>query len=74
MKSQRDKLLTMKKEAREKQLRLDVKAQPKRPASARAARIAMQGTETNDNVEDDEKKMAMRRAIADKLKREVIGN
>ena len=64
----------MKKEAREKQLGLDVQAQPKRPASAKAARSAMKGGDMPVTSEEDEKKMAMRRAIADKLKREVIKN
>ena len=61
----------MKKEAREKQLGSELKSQPKRPQSARAARSAMQN-ELSAKAED-EKKMAMRRAIADKLKQEVIG-
>ena len=74
LKEQRDKLLVMKKEAREKHLGVEVQSQPKRPASARAARSAMKGGDMPATSDEDEKKMAMRRAIADKLKREVIKN
>ena len=71
LKEQRDKLLALKKQQREKQLNTAEKT-TKRPSSARAARIAMQATPPAQ-TQEDEKKMAMRRAIADKLKMEVIG-
>ena len=73
LQQQRDKLLAMKKETREKQLGAAAKSQPQRPQSARAARSAMKnGPETAGNKED-QKKMAMRKAIAEKLREEVIG-
>lgn len=75
LKQQRDKLLAMKKQQREKQLVTAEKANPKRPQSARAARKAMEtsGVGPSSQTEEDQKKMAMRKAIADKLKMEVIG-
>jgi hypothetical protein len=74
LREQRDKLLAMKKEAREKQLGVEASKKPQRPQSARAARAAMSGNEGNEKSADDEKKMAMRRAIAARLKEEVIGD
>ena len=41
LKQQREKLLKMKQEEREKQLQTAVKANPRRPQSARAARAAL---------------------------------
>lgn len=67
----------MKKEAREKQLKDAERLQSARPMSARAARSAMSqkpvvaAPQPSTNPED-EKKMAMRRAIAEKLRQEVI--
>ena len=72
LKEQRDKLLSMKKQQREKQLNIAEKTS-KRPSSARAARKAMEMQQPAPPSEEDEKKMAMRKAIADKLKLEVIG-
>lgn len=77
LRQQRDKLLSMKKEAREKQL-LDAEQTQgsKRPVSARAARIAMRDQPAAASSEvsaENERKLAMRRAIAEKLREEVIG-
>ena len=64
----------MKKQAREKQLGAASSQQPGRPQSARAARSAMTAQGAGDGTEDDDaKKLQMRRAIADRLKQEVIG-
>lgn len=77
LRQQRDKLLAMKKEAREKQLKDAERLQSARPMSARAARSAMSqkpnlaAPPPSTNPEDD-KKLAMRRAIAEKLRQEVI--
>lgn len=75
LRQQRDKLLAMKKEAREKQLKDAERSAPKRPMSARAARSALTKPPALPTAEqiEDEKKMAMRRAIADKLREEVVG-
>lgn len=76
LRQQRDKLLAMKKETREKQLQDAERSQgSKRPVSARAARSAMNdrpAEQTAASAEND-RKMAMRRAIAEKLREEVIG-
>lgn len=73
LRDQRDKLLAMKKEAREKQLGTAEKEGPARPQSARAARAAMKDQTSGGQQTEDEKKLAMRRAIAEKLRAEVIG-
>jgi len=77
LRQQRDKLLLMKKDAREKQLVEAERTQQgsKRPVSARAARSAMRdGPEEQSQASaENERKMAMRRAIAEKLREEVIG-
>jgi hypothetical protein len=77
LRQQRDKLLAMKKEAREKQLQDAEQSQhgSKRPVSARVARSAMQDDSPEKSKEsaENEKKMAMRRAIAEKLREEVVG-
>jgi len=75
LRQQRDKLLAMKKEAREKQLHEAERDHGShRPVSARAARSALQAPaqQSPDTAEND-KKMAMRKAIAEKLRQEVIG-
>jgi len=72
LRSQRDKLLAMKKIEREKQLTLAEKNVMKtRPKSARAARSAMRGSSTRHTI--DPKTLEVRRALAEKLKQEVIG-
>lgn len=75
---QRDKLLAMKKKEREKQLLKAERMQPQRPMSARAARSAL--SKSNETMKapaqsspEDERKLAMRRAIADRIKAEVMG-
>ncbi|KAK3747134.1 hypothetical protein QZH41_015122 [Actinostola sp. cb2023] len=77
LKLQRDKLLQMKKQQREKNLVKFTEDQPKtRPMSARAARRATAGEHSglapSAASPPDDKKLAMRRALADVLKREVI--
>lgn len=74
LREQRDKLLTMKKQAREKQLGETTSQRPQRPQSAHAARSAMAGKADSTKSAEDEKKIAMRKAIAAKLKAEVIGD
>ena len=72
LKAQRDKLLAMKKAEREKQLEDVEKSQIKsRPKSAKAARSALGGRST---PKVDPKTLEARRALAEKLKAEVIGN
>lgn len=76
LKQQRDKLLEMKKKEREKQLLAAEKSQPKRPMSAGMAKSAMQEGPSNESDKlspEEEKKMAMRKAIADRLKAEMLG-
>jgi len=73
LRQQRDRLLAMKKEAREKQLREAERGRAsQRPVSARAARSALQHHQSAGDADTD-KKMAMRKAIAEKLRQEVIG-
>ena len=74
LRRQRDKLLAMKKDAREKQLRFAEREHAsQRPVSARAARSALQAPPAAAaHTPDDCKKMAMRKAIAEKLRQEVI--
>jgi len=76
LRQQRDKLLAMKKEAREKQLREAERDRGShRPVSARAARSALQGSSAQQSLHtaENDKKMAMRKAIAEKLRQEVVG-
>ena len=74
-KEQREKLLARKKEEREKLLLRAENDGPKRPCSARAARKAIdEPRETSAQSKEDEKKMQMKRAIAEKLRQEVINN
>lgn len=71
LKAQRDKLLSMKRAEREKQLILAEASQGKtRPKSARAARTAL-GASSRRQI--DPKTLEIRKALADKLKKEVIG-
>lgn len=77
LKQQRDKLLALKRQEREKSLAKYTEQQPKaRPTSARAARRVTAGEQVDSaaskSSEDDAKKLAMRRALAECLKREVI--
>lgn len=75
LKQQRDKLVEMKKKEREKQLLSAEQIQPQRPVSARNARSALQGGQDAKKVDpEEEKKLAMRKAIANRLKSELLGN
>eukprot|EP00057_Strongylocentrotus_purpuratus_P030842 XP_782861.1 PREDICTED: cilia- and flagella-associated protein 36 [Strongylocentrotus purpuratus] len=73
LKQQRDMLIAKKKSAREKSLDVYEQSQSAqaRPKSSRAARQATQGDVKMD-VKVDEKKLAMRKALAECLKNEVI--
>ena len=75
LKQQRDRLIEMKQKEREKQLLSAEKQNPKqRPSSARAARsVLKQGGAGPNAPKADDKQLAMRRAIANRLKEEVIG-
>ncbi len=74
LKQQRDKLLAMKKEAREKQL-AKAEGSSNRPRSARVARSAMDDDPALlASREEEAKKIEMRKAIAEKLRQEVINN
>lgn len=72
LKGQRDKLLAMKRAEREKQLEEVEKTQNirARPKSARAARSALNG----ESSKIDPQTLKARKALAEKLKAEVIGN
>ena len=71
LKLQRDKLLALKRTEREKQLALAEASHGKtRPKSARAARSAL-GTGGRKQI--DPKTLEIRKALAEKLKKEVIG-
>lgn len=77
LKQQRDKLLALKKQEREKSLAKFTEQQPKaRPTTSRAAHRVTAGEQVeplaSQSSEQDAKKLAMRRALADVLKREVI--
>ena len=74
-KEQREKLLARKKDEREKLLLRAENDGSQRPCSARAARKAIdEPHETTAMSKEDEKKMQMKRAIAEKLRQEVINN
>lgn len=73
LKQQRDKLMEMKRREREKQLLSAETKQPTRPASARAARSAMQQPLAPTEPSEEDKKLAMRKAIASRIKSEVMG-
>ncbi|KAI8787867.1 cilia- and flagella-associated protein 36-like [Biomphalaria glabrata] len=75
LRKQRDKLMEMKQQEREKQLLTALKTQPQRPASARAARAALKqvpSSKASAKNPEDEKKLAMRKAIADRIKSELL--
>uniref|UniRef100_T1JJG8 Cilia- and flagella-associated protein 36 n=1 Tax=Strigamia maritima TaxID=126957 RepID=T1JJG8_STRMM len=73
LRQQRDKLLVLKKQEREKQLAQMEKNNPqKRPKSARAAKSVLETTNNESSI--DPRTLAARRALAARLKAEVIGN
>jgi hypothetical protein len=71
LRMQRDKLLAMKKAAREKAFADNAHTATDRPKTARAARGALRG-QIPDKIGDD--MLAARRALAIKLKQEVINS
>ncbi|KAK7103618.1 hypothetical protein V1264_018485 [Littorina saxatilis] len=76
LKQQRDKLMEMKRKEREKQLLSAASSQPARPASARAARNALSQAEASAEPaapSEEDKKLAMRKAIANRIKSELMG-
>jgi hypothetical protein len=77
MRMQREKLLNLKKQERTKRLNTFEEDAPKRPMSSRVARRVTAGTETetppaNEIDEQQQKKLALRRALASRLRKEVI--
>ena len=74
LKAQRDKLLAMKKEERERQLADAEKSAAKtRPKSARAVRSAFGKGSRGQASAIDPETLRVRKALAEKLKQEVIG-
>lgn len=78
LRQQRDKLIAMKKKEREKQLLTAEQSNPGRPASAQAARKMLHGDKAGDKKPElsaeEQKKIEMRRQIANKLKAELMEN
>ncbi|XP_067942122.1 cilia- and flagella-associated protein 36-like [Watersipora subatra] len=76
LKEQREKLTAMKQKEREKQLDSYEKSTSARPKSARVARSVLSRapapTPTNEDDDGKKKEMDMRRAIANRLKAEVL--
>ena len=69
LKAQRDKLLALKKQEREKQLQAAGKTGSRqRPKSAKAAQLALAG-----QPEMNAQTLQVRRALAERLKSEVVG-
>lgn len=69
LKEQRDKLLALKQQEREKQLAAFEESAPqKRPKSSRAARKVLAGSDIDAHT------LQVRKALAERLKAEVIGN
>lgn len=77
MRIQREKLINLKKQERTKRLHTFEEDAPKRPMSSRVARRVTAGTETekapsNEMDEQQQKKLDLRRALAARLKKEVV--
>ncbi len=77
MRMQREKLLNLKKQERTKRLNTFEEETPKRPVSSRVARRVTAGTEVEkpqpkEIDEQQQKKLELRRALAARLKKEVI--
>ncbi|KAL4238980.1 Cilia- and flagella-associated protein 36 [Mactra antiquata] len=77
LRAQRDKLIAMKKKEREKQLLSAEQSNPERPQSSRAARQMLDNGKTGQQQEatvspEEQKKIEMRRQIANKLKAELM--
>ncbi|KAL3874662.1 hypothetical protein ACJMK2_037644 [Sinanodonta woodiana] len=76
LRQQRDKLVEMKRKEREQQLLSLEQDQQKRPTSAQVARNALKGEKKSEPAKpnpEEQKKLEMRRAIASKLKAELMG-
>jgi len=68
MRSQRDKLVALKKREREKQVTDNSAGGPSRPKSAKAAQIALKAP---PKATANEKSLAARKALANRLKQEL---
>ncbi|EEC20477.1 coiled-coil domain-containing protein, putative, partial [Ixodes scapularis] len=74
LRSQRDKLVALKRAEREKQLSSTLEQDTvQRPRSSRAARAALQGDVALEAPNDDSGNLAFRKSLAARLKAEVIG-
>lgn len=74
MRMQREKLLNLKKQQRTKHLNTFEEQAPKRPMSSSVARRVTEGNEAEKPKvsEIDAKKLELRRALAARLKKEVV--
>ena len=73
LKEQRNRIQEMKNQEREKQLLTYTKTAPQRPASARVAKKAISGEASDEPMSaDEQKKLAMRRVLAERLKKQVV--
>jgi hypothetical protein len=71
LKAQRDKLLALKKQEREKQLQaVESNSSKQRPRSAKAAQSALAG---QSETEINSQTLQVRKALAERLKYEVVG-
>jgi hypothetical protein len=71
LKAQRDKLLALKKQEREKQLQaVESNSSKQRPRSAKAAQSALAG---QPETEINSQTLQVRKALAERLKSEVVG-
>jgi len=72
LQAQRDKLVALKKREREKQFeKQEGESKSQRPKSARAAKIALTSP-AESNLDQNEKQLAARRALAERLKQELF--
>ncbi|CAL8111626.1 unnamed protein product [Orchesella dallaii] len=72
LRAQRDKLVAMKKQEREKLLEKNEGQHSARPKSARAAQMAIKNPTNMRALSISEKSLSARRALADRLKQELI--
>ena len=73
LKQQRDRLLAMRNEERKKQLTLyTTNSQFEHPITTKAAYNAVNGEIDKQLVDEEKKQIAIRRALAEKLKKEVL--
>lgn len=74
LRTQRDRLLALKRQEREKQLNnYENSTTEKRPKTARAAKSVISLEPTTESHEMDPKTLAFRRSLAARLKAEVVG-